>query len=687
MSKFRITAPDGRQFDITAPEGASQDEVLAYAQAQWKPQPVAEPAPDPSAGGGSLQILNPFGKNLDTGIPTSQGVERFLAGAGKAFTDLGRGTGQIVGAVDQQGIAESKALDKPLMNTGAGFAGNVTGNVAALLPTAFIPGANTIPGAAAVGAASGLLAPQAEGNVAVGKLVDAGVGSILGAGGVAAGRALNAGWNAGKGVIEPFTKGGQQNIVGRTLQRFATNPDAAATAANGFADAVPGYASTLAEATQDPGLATLQRAVMNTDAAAQIGARDVANAGAVKSAVGAMAGDDVARAAAVAARKQASQPLYNAVAKAAEPVNTKRTVGLIDAVVEANPANKALVTPLQQIRESLFEHYPADRRGADTWRYLNETINAKSLPQREWNVLAQARTVMDRVRKGAIEPDEALQQLKGLGSKRGEIAGALDYARAQMKSPDYVLMEGPQQVKSAIDNVSTLLSDPANSTLKRQLTIIKKSLSNQLGKAVPEYRQATRTFADMSAPINRMDVGSALYNKLAPALDDFAATPRLKAESFAGALRNGDETVRSATGMRRSLDQVMLPDEMQTLNNVGATLARRASAADLARPAGTNTAQNLSSQNLMRQIAGPLGLPQNFAEARVWPSLLRPVDFVMKGQEPAINDVLGQAMLDPRFAAQLLQRAQRPQTAGLLTNAATRAVVNPGLLGAYASQQ
>jgi hypothetical protein len=450
---------------------------------------------------------------------------------------------------------------------------------------------------------------------------------------------------------------------------------------------VPGYVSTLAEATQDPGLATLQRAVMNTDGAAQIGAREAANAGAIKQVVGDLAGDDAARAAAVTARKQASQPLYNAVADAVEPVNTKRTVGLIDSVVSANPANKALVTPLQEIRESLFEHYPPGRRGADTWRYLNETINAKALPQREWNVLASARTVMDRVRKGAIEPEEALQQLKGLSSKRGEIAGALEYARQQMKSPDYVLMEGPQQVKSAIDNVNSMLANPANATVKRQLTIIKKSLTNQLGKAVPEYRQATRTFADMSAPINQMDVGEALYNKLTPALDDFSATPRLKAESFASALRNGDETVRRATGMRRSLDQVMTPEQMRTLSDVGTTLARRASAAELARPAGTNTAQNLSSQNLMRQIAGPLGLPESFVESRALPTLLRPVNFAMSGQEPAINEVLSRAMLDPQFAAELMGRVQQPSVPGLLAGAVQRYALTPSLLGANAAQQ
>ena len=36
MPRYEITAPDGRKFEVTAPEGASQSEVLAYAQANFE---------------------------------------------------------------------------------------------------------------------------------------------------------------------------------------------------------------------------------------------------------------------------------------------------------------------------------------------------------------------------------------------------------------------------------------------------------------------------------------------------------------------------------------------------------------------------------------------------------------------------------------------------------------------------
>lgn len=92
------------------------------------------------------------------------GPERFLAGVGKGFVDLGRGAGQMLGMVDQSEIDEARKLDAPLMQTGSGIAGNIVGGIAAAAPTMFIPGANSVGGAAAVGGALNALQPTAEGE-------------------------------------------------------------------------------------------------------------------------------------------------------------------------------------------------------------------------------------------------------------------------------------------------------------------------------------------------------------------------------------------------------------------------------------------------------------------------------------------------------------------------------------------
>lgn len=163
MARFEITSPDGKKFEISAPDGASEQDVMAYAQSQFsKPAPTPEKAPDPTEG-------------MST-------IEKGLAGFGKAIMDTRRGLGQMIPVrrdgkweplVTQAEVAESRRLDAPLMNTGAGFAGNLAGNAALLAPTALIPGAATVPGAALIGAGAGLIQPTVDRketltNVAVG---------------------------------------------------------------------------------------------------------------------------------------------------------------------------------------------------------------------------------------------------------------------------------------------------------------------------------------------------------------------------------------------------------------------------------------------------------------------------------------------------------------------------------------
>lgn len=116
------------------------------------------------------------------------GWDQFWAGAGKSVVDTGRGIGQLFGAVDEAAVAEARARDEALMNTGAGLVGNITGQglqmavplggggkVASVLGRA-APYAN----AAARGAAFASLQGTAEGESRAG---NAALGGVLGAAG------------------------------------------------------------------------------------------------------------------------------------------------------------------------------------------------------------------------------------------------------------------------------------------------------------------------------------------------------------------------------------------------------------------------------------------------------------------------------------------------------------------------
>lgn len=242
MPVFEITSPDGKTFEVTVPEGATQDQVLAYAQSQFAAKTPAkkEAAPDPTEG------MSTF--------------DKFRAGVGKSMVDAAQGLGQMVGLVDRADVAESRRLNAPLMNTTAGKVGDIFGNVATTIPLAFVPGANTLKGAALIGAATGLAQPSTStGETAR----NVGFGGAAGAGGIAAGRTLGAGYQLATGMMRPLTQSGQRQIAAEVLQASATDAANAAKMAGRARSLVPGSNPTLAQATNDPGLAQLERTLYN----------------------------------------------------------------------------------------------------------------------------------------------------------------------------------------------------------------------------------------------------------------------------------------------------------------------------------------------------------------------------------------------------------------------------------------
>lgn len=91
--------------------------------------------------------------------------ERFLAGVGKTFTDIGQGVAQRFGGVSTQDVEAKRDADVALMATPAGFLGALGGGVAASAPMA--PLAASLPGAIGVGAAYGGAQPTGAGESAL----------------------------------------------------------------------------------------------------------------------------------------------------------------------------------------------------------------------------------------------------------------------------------------------------------------------------------------------------------------------------------------------------------------------------------------------------------------------------------------------------------------------------------------
>lgn len=528
------------------------------------------------------------------------GVEKFRAGMGKAFYDLYRGGKQLFGGMTPEEVDEARRLDAPLMKTGAGVAGNITGNLAAAAPLAVLPGAAIVPGAAAYGAVLGALEPRGTGdslasNVFRGAAYSAAVPAGIGAA------------KAGYAVAQPFMKSGRDKIVGGTIKRFAGD-DAVNLVKNSQGELVRGSRPTLAEATQDAGIATLQRSAVSSDPllAKAINDRMMANNEARVKALRSIGGDEGELAFHASARSATAEDLY----------------------------------------KKAFSEAPADTK----W-IKGEVTKLMKRP-----------AFIEALKDGQkIAANEGLRLGKGGKFLEEDSARILHYAK---KSLDDKIADSTGNAQRALidtrDKVVSLLES--------------KDFS-------PSYREARDTYAKMSVPIDRMKVGKELERRALNNVDDAMGNPTLTPAKFANTLKSGDDVVASATGRRQPLSAVLDTKQSEMLELLRKDLSRLNVAQTAGKPLGSPTAQYLSSQNLMEQIAGPLGIPRSFAQNALTQTMARGADWLYKRAEPRVQQALGEALLDPAEAARIMAIIEQAQRGGLFSRAMPRATpVAGGLL-------
>lgn len=267
--------------------------------------------------------------------------------------------------------------------------------------------------------------------------------------------------------------------------------------------------------------------------------------------------------------------------------------------------------------------------------------------------------------------DDQLAQLLGRPSmskaleRAGRLSGEKGIAPPLIMKdgvPRAVSGEGMQSLKMGIDD---LLSDPLSGIGKAEADAIKATRAELLGSmesANPAFRTARETFARESVPINTMDVADALMKKLEPALARYGANTQEHAAAYARALEAAKETVKKQTGINKPIEEVIDKKAAKLLDDIARDLGRKVNAENMGRATGSNTAQNLAAQNLMRRTLGPTGLPETWGEAQFLQSLLSPYTGIAKlaGAERNVMGLLADAATDPQRAAGLLSMAQTP---------------------------
>jgi hypothetical protein len=523
------------------------------------------------------------------------------------------------------------------------------------------PVMQTIAGGTASGAGSAAKAfgggPAAElGATVVGALAPGGASA-------AAGKT----YKIGQSAIQPLYESGRNQILANVLRNIIPEDRVGdivekLTAAKSL---VPGSMPTAAEVAESGGIGALQRAAAAAypEPYTQRGLEQ--NSARVQALRG-IAGDDASLAAAEQARRSTTGPLYRQAEQSTAQVDSTRVVNLIDRLAAKNTGRPQLVKELNQVRETLFESYPVQQRGSDAWKEL-DTALTRRMSDADSEAVRSARTIMDRIRKGSIDAEEGLSQLKEVKVTSKTATDAVDYARAQLKTPDYVLRQKPENIISSISGIKDILATTENKFLTRELLTVKRALENQLSKVEPAFKQAEQSFAQLSQPVNQMQIGQELLNRMQPALADYGALGSETAAKYAQALRNADQTAKTATGFKgATLERTMTPEQMGTLNSVAQDLARKTSAQNLGRGPGSDTFQKLSMANMAQQVGMPIGLVESIGKVPIIGGYLTRI---YGEADTQMQQALAKALLDPQATAKLISQANPADRSRLMADA------------------
>lgn len=305
-------------------------------------------------------------------------------------------------------------------------------------------------------------------------------------------------------------------------------------------------------------------------------------------------------------------------ALALKDVQEAARVGQLTAI-ERTPERRAAAEKVRERRsEPLYRQ--AEGAGnvvdvAPTLAFIDDTIRKNPGNQ-------PLLTEMRRIRKGLVEP--------GLDPQG---------------NPILVPRTNAKEVASTIDGLKSAIAKEDNKFIKGELTQIKDDLT----AAIPSMKEAQTAFKKGSRPINQMDVGKYLREKLEAPVPEGGQ----RANVFAGAVREAPRTIKQALKggpTYEKLTDILSPAQKANVDRVLMDLSRDQRVKELAQ--------------MGREAAPDLNMPMPKTER---PSFLNRVwtiaNMIAERLEGKINDKLAVEIaaefLDADRAAAALETAMR----------------------------
>ena len=246
-----------------------------------------------------------------------------------------------------------------------------------------------------------------------------------------------------------------------------------------------------------------------------------------------------------------------------------------------------------------------------------------------------------------INADPDLAVLASNPYFKDALPDALKMAKAKGLDPKTNLTEFLQGVKLSLDDRLRKAGEGAlGDSQKKLVSEVKGELVNWLGKKNALYDKARTEFSAASKPINQMQVGQYLEDKLVGPLENGD-----RAGMFAGAMRDAPRTIKGSTGQSiyDDLGKVLTPQQKQVAEAVLGNLKNDAAYNDLA------TKGMSATRKLVGDFGDPIPQPNLINRvATVANAIIRRVEG--KGSKATMN-ALADLSNDPTRMADLMKKA------------------------------
>lgn len=197
---------------------------------------------------------------------------------------------------------------------------------------------------------------------------------------------------------------------------------------------------------------------------------------------------------------------------------------------------------------------------------------------------------------------------------------------------------------------------------RKELIALRDTIDDSIEGVAPGFKAYLERYKTLSKPINQKEALQELQNRSALAAPDI--TTGRDFLSQAKYTRNLDNMLRDP-----EITRSLTADQIQKAKAVAADLDLAASInSPLIRAPGSDTFQNLSLANVVANAKGSAGNVPPLMK-----TLTKPFEWLYKYTDDQINELLVEAMLDPKLAGKMLERATKGSAKTLSNNLAIKA--------------